>query len=385
MSLLSHLECSLCTHPFPADIVQTFCKDCQAPLLAKYDLEAARSRLDRNDISRRPRGLWRWQELLPVHEVNHRISLGEGDTPLITLTRIGNDLGLQHLYLKDEGRNPTGTFKARGFSVAVSKAKELGIERLFTGTAGNAGGALATYATRALLAAIIFMPLDSPLANINECRIAGADLNLIDGLINIAAQLADEKARIDSGFVVSTFKEPYRVEGKKIMGYELAESFAWQFPDVILIPTAGGTGLIGIWKAFKELRDLGWLTNNNSPRLIAVQPEGCAPLVKAFTAGAATCEPWIDVQTVVAGLRVPKSFADRLILQAIRECEGTAIAVSDATILVAQRQLACEEGALAAPEGAAALAGLIQLVKSGRVKKADRIVLLNTGTGLKYL
>ncbi len=385
MSYLSHLQCSDCKRLFNADIVQTFCPVCQAPLLARYDLTKARGKLDRDEFRHRLMGMWRWHELLPVHKQENMLTLGEGDTPLLKLPRLGDLLGLKHLYVKEESRNPTGTFKARGLASAVSKAKELGIRKVIIPTAGNAGGAMAAYAARGGLEAYIFMPRDTPHANVEESRIAGATVILIDGLINEAAGMAGEKARAEGWFDVSTFKEPYRAEGKKIMGYELAEAFGWELPDVIIYPTGGGTGLIGMWKAFAELEDLGWLKNTARPRMVVVQADGCAPVVKAFQAGQTICDFWIGAHTIASGLRVPKSFADFLILQDLRESHGTAVAVSDSDILMAQNRLAGMEGIFAAPEGAASLAGLEHLLKAGWIKPEERVVIFNTGTGLKYL
>jgi len=303
----------------------------------------------------------------------------------LRLPRIGKSLGLINLYVKDESSNPTGSFKARGLAAAISRAKELGIEKVIIPTAGNAGGAMAAYAARAGLRAHIFMPKDTPFANIEESRIAGAEVVLVDGLISEAAGLAGEKARTEGWFDLSTFKEPYRMEGKKIMGYELAEAFGWELPDVIVYPTGGGTGLVGMWKAFAELQDLGWLNSKKRPRMVSVQADGCAPVVKAFEAGALFCDFWLDAHTLASGLRVPKSFADHLILHDIYQSHGTAVAVSDESILEAQREMASQEGIFAAPEGAATLAALKGLVKSGWVKPEEKIVLFNTGSGLKYL
>jgi threonine synthase len=329
--------------------------------------------------------MWRWHEILPVVNNENRISLGEGDTPLLPVPHLEKELGLLNLYVKDESSNPTGSFKARGLAAAVSKVKELGIEKVIIPTAGNAGGAMAAYAARAGIKAHIFMPRDTPLANIEESRMAGAEVALVDGLISDAAGLAGEKARAEGWFDLSTFKEPYRVEGKKIMGYELAEEFEWILPDVIIYPTGGGTGLVGMWKAFTELEALGWLENTKRPRMVVVQAEGCAPVVKAFADGANFCDFWIDAHTLASGLRVPKSFADQLILNDLRESDGTAVAVSDKSILEAQSQLGKLEGIFAAPEGAATLAALKTLLAQNWVDPEERIVLFNTGSGLKYL
>ena len=385
MTYLTELQCSECGKLFDPRIIQTYCQDCQAPLLARYDLEKASRNLDRDAFRVRPRGMWRWHELLPVEDENNRISLGEGDTPLMSLPRLGGELGLRHLYVKDESLNPTGSFKARGLSAAVSKAKELGIKKIIIPTAGNAGGAMAAYAARSGLQACIYMPKDTPQANMEESRIAGAQVILIDGLISEAAGMAGVKAREEGWFDVSTFKEPYRTEGKKIMGYELAEEFHWRLPDVIIYPTGGGTGLVGMWKAFAELEALGWLDDTKRPRMVSVQADGCAPVIKAFEKGAPFCDYWVDAHTIASGLRVPKSFADQIILRDLRASQGNAVAVSDEEILLAQKQLAEMEGIFAAPEGAATLAALIHLNQSGWVKPNEWIVIFNTGTGLKYL
>jgi len=384
-SYLSHLECSGCGEKYSHEIIHTFCPICQSPLLSKYDLTSISQNVDRDAIAHRKKGMWRWHELLPVIHVENQIFLGEGDTPLLSLPHLEKELGLLHLYVKDESANPTGSFKARGLAAAVSKAKELGIEKVIIPTAGNAGGAMAAYAARAGIKAYIFMPKDTPYANIEESRMAGAEVVLVDGLISDAAGLAGEKARAEGWFDVSTFKEPYRVEGKKVMGFELAEAFDWELPDVIIYPTGGGTGLVGMWNAFDELEELGWLKNNKRPRMVSVQAEGCAPVVRAFETKASFCDFWINAHTVASGLRVPKSFADHLILQDIYESEGIAIAVSDEAILESQEHLASMEGIFAAPEGAATLAALNELIKQKWIDPTDRIVLFNTGSGLKYL
>ena len=384
-SFVTELECSGCGTKYAINEVQTYCKKCQSPLLTRYDLDAARQHVDRYELARRPAGMWRWHELLPVQDPQHIITLGEGDTPLLHVQRLGDQLGLSNVFVKEEGKNPTGTFKARGLTAALSRARELGIKKVIIPTAGNAGGAMAAYAARGGLKALVYMPKDTPRANIVECQVTGADVVLVDGLISDAARAAGERASAEGWFDVSTFKEPYRVEGKKIMGYELAEAFDWELPDVILYPTGGGTGLVGMCKAFDELEALGWLSNTKRPRMVAVQAEGCAPVVKAFKEGAATCEFWKDARTRASGLRVPKSFADALILRDLRATGGTAVAVSDEAILDAQRMLGRLEGIFAAPEGAATLAALQELVLQKWIRPDERVVLFNTGSGLKYL
>ncbi len=384
-SYLSHLECSHCRQVFDAHQVQTFCTTCQTPLLANYDWSAAAAHLDRDQFQNRRKGMWRWHELLPVQDEANIVTLGEGDTPVLSLPRLGEELGLARLYLKDESLNPTGTFKARGLSAAVSRARELGVQRLTIPTAGNAGGALAAYAARAGIPAQVFMPADTPLANIEESRIAGAEVTLVEGLISDAARLSVEAARQNGALDVSTFKEPYRMEGKKTMGYEIAEAFGWHLPDVIVYPAGGGMGLAAIWKAFDELRRLGWLEEDRLPRMVAVQAAGCAPVVTAFEKRSATCEFWQNAHTNASGLRVPKSFGDRLILQTLYESNGLALAVQDEEIVRAQQQLARWEGIFAAPEGAANVAALYHLIEKNWLAADARVLLLNTGTGLKYL
>ena len=385
LSYLSTLKCSGCDREYSYTELHTFCPSCQSPLLSVYELEKVRQHTDRNEISHRGKGMWRWAEMLPVVQPENRITLGEGDTALLHLSRLGKKLGLQNLFVKDESSNPTGSFKARGLAAAISKAKELGVEKVIIPTAGNAGGAMAAYAARAGLRAQIFMPKDTPFANIEESRMMGAEVILVDGLISDAAGMAGEKARAEGWFDVSTFKEPYRVEGKKVMGYELAEAFSWKLPDVIVYPTGGGTGLVGMWKAFEELERLGWLENTKRPRMVSVQADGCAPVVRAFENGASFCDFWMHAHTLASGLRVPKSFADHLILQDIYESRGTAVAVSDSVILDSQSELARLEGIFAAPEGAATLAALQTLIDTNWIDPEENIVLFNTGSGLKYL
>lgn len=384
-SYLIHLECSGCGEKFAHTEIHTFCPICQSPLLPRYDLVKVREQIKRDEISRRKKGMWRWHEILHIMNPENMVFLGEGDTPLLKLPNLGGELGLSNLFVKDESANPTGSFKARGLAAAVSKAKELGIKKVIIPTAGNAGGAMAAYAARAKIQALIYMPKDTPRANLEESRITGAEVVLVDGLISDAAGLAGEKALTDGWFDLSTFKEPYRVEGKKIMGYELAEAFNWKLPDVILYPTGGGTGLVGMWKAFAELETLGWLEDTKRPRMVSVQAEGCAPVVKAFEDEALFCDFWINAHTVASGLRVPKSFADALILSDLRESNGIAVAVSDEAILEAQRQMGRQEGIFCAPEGAATLAALKKLIQQKWIAPDEHVVLFNTGSGLKYL
>ena len=385
LSFITQLECSGCVEKYGHEQVHTFCSLCQSPLLPRYDLGKVREQVDRDQVSRRKRGMWRWSEILPVLNAENQIFLGEGDTPLLRVPNLEKKLGLSNLFIKDESGNPTGSFKARGLAAAISKAKELGIKKVIIPTAGNAGGAMAAYTARAGMRALIYMPKDTPRANIEESRITGAEIVLVDGLISDAAGMAGEKARAEGWFDLSTFKEPYRVEGKKIMGYEIAEGFDWTLPDVIIYPTGGGTGLVGMWKAFDEMEQLGWIPRAKRPRMVSVQADGCAPVVKAFETGASFCDFWTKAQTIASGLRVPKSFADALILNDLRQSDGTAVAVSDQAILEAQSELGRREGIFPAPEGAATLAALRTLIENKWVMPDERIVLFNTGSGLKYL
>ncbi len=378
------LICPECGAHFDPTQPQSYCRSCNSPILAKYDLTAFSRSLDRDEISARPRGMWRWRELLPVQNHSNVITLGEGDTPLLRLEKIGSNLRCSNLFVKDEALNPTGTFKARGMATAVSRAVELGIREFVIPTAGNAGGALAFYAGRAGCKAHVYMPSDTPVPIQTEVKMSGADLHLIDGLISDAARIAAAAAAEHGWFDVSTFKEPYRVEGKKIMGYEIAESMEWKLPDVIIYPTGGGTGLVGMWKAFDEMEALGWI-DSRRPRMVTVQSNGCAPVVRAFQHRAERVEFWQNASTIAAGLRVPAVFADRLVLRCLRQSSGTAISVTDEEILTSQRELAAMEGIWAAPEGAAPLAALKYLLKIGWCHSDEKIVLFNTGSGLKYI
>ncbi|MGC8856726.1 MAG: threonine synthase [Anaerolineae bacterium] len=389
-STLLFLQCPECGQQYDAARPQTVCENCTAsprgksPLMARYDTTRAAQLLTPQILATRPRGLWRWAELLPVSDPAKRLTLGEGNTPLLEAPHLARTLGLARLYIKDESTNPTASFKARGLAVAVARAVELGITDFVIPTAGNAGGALAAYAARAQARAHVFMPKDAPLANQAEVQAFGAELVLVDGLISDAGRLAAEQAQRQHWFDVSTFKEPYRLEGKKTMGLELAEHFGWELPEVILYPTGGGTGLVGMWKAFAELEAMGWI-GARRPRMVSVQAAGCAPIVRAFEQGRLEAEPWQGAATIASGLRVPSPFADRQILRVLRESQGTAIAVSDEEILQAQRELAAGEGIFTAPEGAATFAALKHLLETGWLRKDERVVLFNTGSGLKYL
>lgn len=382
-SYLTHLECSNCGQTEDAGRLQTICPACGRVLFARYDLEAIRREVPREALAGRPTSMWRYREVMPVHDPAHIVSLGEGMTPLLPALRLGQELGCSQLYVKEEGLNPTGTFKARGLSAAVSKALELGARALAIPSAGNAGGALAAYGARAGLPTYVFMPVDAPDSTKAECALYGAKLYLVKGLINDAGKIVREGTPTRGWFDVSTLKEPYRAEGKKTMGYELAEQLGWELPDAILYPTGGGTGIVGMWKAFDEMERLGWI-DSKRPKMISVQAEGCAPIVRAYREGTRHAEAWQNASSVAGGIRVPVAIGDYLILDAVRHSGGTALTVSDDALLADMRHLAQVEGISAAPEGAATLAGLRTLLKDGFLGRDERIVLFNTGSGLKY-
>jgi threonine synthase len=380
-SALSHLECSRDGSTYDADTVQGVSK-VGAPLLARYDLE--RVTVTREDIATRPPDLWRYHELLPVRDPAHVVTLGEGMTPLLRLPRHGARIGLPRLLMKDEGLVPTGAFKARGAAVGVSRAAELGVAGIAMPTNGNAGAAWAAYAARAGIGALIAMPVDAPEITRRECVVTGAELYLVDGLIGDAGALVREAVGRRPGWQdTATLREPYRIEGKKTMGYEIAEQLGWRMPDVIAYPTGGGVGIIGIHKALLELRELGWVTGE-LPRLVAVQAEGCRPIVDAYLAGAAESVAPVDPRTVAFGITVPKALGDFLVLDAVRETGGTAVAVTDEELLAAQAALARDEGTWICPEGAACVAALAQLREAGEIAESDEAVVLNTGAGLIY-
>ncbi|MGI5145189.1 threonine synthase [Plantactinospora sp. CA-294935] len=385
---LTHLHCPRCDTSYPADRPQNLCS-CGSPLLARYDLAEVRKAVDPAALAGRSADLWRYRELLPVAEDRHVTTFGEGWTPLLPAARYGESVGVPGLLLKDEGLVPTGSFKARGAAVGVSRARELGIRHVAMPTNGNAGAAWATYAARAGLRATIAMPLGAPTITRRECVAAGAELHLIDGLISDAGRyvgklIADSAGSPDGEiFDVSTLKEPYRLEGKKTMGYEIVEQLGWRVPDVIVYPTGGGVGLIGIHKALHEMRDLGWI-GDTLPRLVAVQSTGCAPIVRAFGAGATRAEPWADAWTVAFGINVPAPLGDELILDALRDTAGTAVAVDDEAILADLHDFGVREGLLLCPEGAACLTAVRQLRAGGWIRADERVVVLNTGAGLKY-
>jgi threonine synthase len=373
------LQCSACGQAYDAKTEQHLCT-CGKPLLAQYDLARAAKTLTLAALHTRPRSLWRYAEVLPEGPA---VTLGEGMTALIHATRLGASMGLSHLYVKDEGLNPTGSFKARGMTAAVTRAKQLGAKALAAPTAGNAGGALAAYAAAAGLPAVIVMPADTPSANVMECQAFGAQVVKLNGLISDCGKYVAERKDREGWYDVSTLKEPYRVEGKKTMGYELWEQFGGKLPDVILYPTGGGVGLIGMCKAFDEMQEMGWI-GAERPRMVAVQAEGCAPIAKAWEAHRDSAEFFQNAATIASGLRVPGPLGDLLILKMLKQTKGTALTVSDAEMLEAGRELARLEGIFAAPEGAATSIAARKLAASGWIRPSDTVVLFNTGTGYKY-
>jgi threonine synthase len=382
---VTHLECANCGRRYEADTIQNLCTECGKPLLVRYDLEKASQTLTKESLKTRESSLWRYREVLPVERNENIVSFGEGWTPLLRAEGLAGAVGINlALFIKDEGQNPTQSFKARGMTAAVSMAKELGIGKLAVPSAGNAASALAAYAARAGMEANIFMPADTPKANIVECRQTGANVTLVDGLITDCGKIVAERKEAEGWFDVSTLKEPYRVEGKKTMGYELAEQLDWNLPDVIVYPTGGGTGLIGMWKAFDELEQMGWI-GSKRPRMVTVQSSGCAPIVRAFKDGERFAAEFENAATVASGLRVPKAIGDFLILDALRESNGTAVAVSDEELIAAVGEIGAAEGIFCAPEGAACLPALRKLIRDGLVQEGETVVLFNTGSGIKYI
>ena len=381
---VTHLECGLCGLEHEAHRLHNLCTACGKPLLVRYDLERAGMFMRRESLATRRPDMWRYREVLPVENDDNIISLGEGWTPLLRATRLERRLGVHELYIKDESQNPTQSFKARGMAAAISMAKELGAKKLAVPSAGNAAGALAAYAARAGLKSFIFMPRDTPRANVVECEQTGAHVTLMDGLITDCGAEVGRRKEKEGWFDVSTLKEPYRVEGKKTLGYELAEQMNWRLPDVIIYPTGGGTGLIGMWKAFDEMERMGWI-GSKRPRMVTVQAEGCAPIVRAFEEGNRFADEFPNAATTASGLRVPKAIGDFLILDALRASRGAAVAVSDEELIAATREIGAAEGIFCAPEGAACLPALKKLLQSGEVDKRECVVLFNTGSGVKYM
>ena len=380
---VKNLECANCHREYDAGELHNLCTECGKPLLVRYDLRRISKFLSRQSLFARRADLWRYRELLPVRREDNIVSLGEGWTPLLHAKRLGRTLGMTALYIKDESLNPTQSFKARGMSVAVSMAKELGATKLAAPSAGNAAGALAAYCARAGLEAYLFMPRDTPRSNVIECQVAGAHVTLIDGLITDCGAEVARRKESEGWFDVSTLKEPYRVEGKKTLGYEIAEQLQWTLPDVIVYPTGGGTGLVGMWKAFDELERLGWM-GEKRPRMVTVQAAGCAPIVRAFEKGERFAEEVVNAHTVASGLRVPKAIGDFLILDALRESRGTALTVTDEELTDGAREMARMEGIFAAPEGGACVPALRKLLERGDVQPDEKVVLFNTGSGIKY-
>lgn len=382
MSLVSHLECARCARQYEPGKIYNLC-ECGSPLLVRYDL----ARLDcakwRGLLAGRPASLWRYREVLPVTHDSSIISLGEGFTPLLHARRLGEKLGVSKLYLKDESLNPTGSFKARGLALAVSMARELGIEKLGIPSAGNAGGALAAYAARAGMKAVVFMPEETPLANRLECALLGAEVVLVPGSIKDCARALRERST-EGWFDCSTLREPYRLEGKKTMAYEVVEQLEWRVPDAMIYPTGGGTGLIGMWKAFDEMQELGWI-GSKRPQMFAVQSTGCAPFVRAFAREAESAEEWAEPKTIASGLRVPSAIGDFLMLRALRESRGAALAVDDRLMLEGVRELAETEGIVTSPEGGATLAALKRLLNDGFLAGLESVVLFLTASGYKYV
>ncbi|HLN81888.1 MAG TPA: threonine synthase [Thermoanaerobaculia bacterium] len=381
-SFFAHLVCMKCGRVHERDSRFGVCPapECGGPLFARYHDRS----LDRDAFADRPRTMWRWREMMPLEEQQNVVTLGEGGTPLLRADRLGTRAGFSDLWIKDESGNPTGSFKARGLSAAVSKAKELGFQRIALPSAGNAGGAAAAYAARAGMSCDVFLPRDTPPLFQAECERYGARVTLVDGLIDACGKLVAAGAAEGKWHDVSTLKEPYRVEGKKTMGYELAEDLRWELPDAVIYPTGGGTGLIGMWKAFEEMERLGWI-GSKRPRMISVQAEGCAPIVKAFAEGRTSAERWENAATYASGLRVPKAFADFLILADVRESSGDAVAVSDDEMREAESEIGAAEGLFVCPEGAATWAAAKKLANAGRLDRQSRVVLFNTGTGFKYV
>jgi len=386
VSLLTHLECSVPCGAPPRDPRQwNHLCSCGMPLVARYDLDTAAATWSKDSLRGREPNMWRYRELMPLVDGEQPVTLGEGFTPLFHAERLGRELGLTSLYIKDESLNPTNSFKARGLSAAVTRARTVGAKTLSVPSAGNAANAMAAYAASAGLEAKVFMPRDVKVPFIRECELYGAEVTLVDGLITDAGRVAAERGGPLGWYDVSTLKEPYRIEGKKTMGYELAEQMDWRWPDWIIYPTGGGTGIVGMWKAFEEIERLGWVRNCKRPRMVSVQAETCAPIVRAYQQGVEKAEMWQNATTIADGLRVPKAIGDFLILRAVRQSGGTALTVSDAEMVRDMKAIGALEGVSAAPEGGATLAALRKMQAQGLVKPDETVVLFNTGGALKYL
>jgi threonine synthase len=383
MSYLSHLECGYCGKIYESNKIWNLCTDCGKPLLARYDIDKCKVNFTKSVLVNRANTLWRYKEMLPISDEKFILTMGEGFTPLIKAERLSREVNFENLYIKEEGLNPTTSFKARGLCVAISKAHELGIKEVSIPSAGNAAGAMSAYASLAGMKSFVYMPKDVPQPFIAECKALGAKVTLIDGLITDCGKAAAVDVKKYGRFDVSTLKEPYRIEGKKTMGYEIAEQFNLELPNVIIYPTGGGTGLVGMWKAFDEMEKLGWI-NSKRPRMVSVQSTGCAPIVKAFNNGSEFAEPWKDATTKADGLRVPAAVGDFLILRALRESSGTALSVTDEQMIDGVKLIGRTQGLFVSPEGGATLAAFTALQKSGWIKPNEKVVLFNTGSGHKY-
>lgn len=383
MTFAQDIVCPRCQKQFPLSQLLNLCP-CGSPLFVRYDLQSARTQFRPSSLKGRVASLWRYGEVLPLQDGANRVSLGEGFTPLLEANTLARETGIKRVWIKDEAQNPTGSFKDRGLCLAITMARELGVKKVAIPSAGNAGASLSAYAARAGIEAHVFMPRATPRANQIEAQQYGATLTLVDGLINDCGRIIAERKAGEGWFDFSTLKEPYRVEGKKTMGYEIAEQLDWKLPDVMICPTGGGTGLIGLWKAFQEMEELGW-TDSKRPRMVAVQASGCAPIVKAFDAGQDSAEPWQNAQTVASGLRVPLAVADFLMLRALRASGGTALSVGDEEMLAEIPRLGRAEGIFFCPEGAACVAALRRLAESKWIGSGDEVVIFNTASGLKYL
>ena len=383
-SFATHLECARCGEDYEVNTIQQLCSRDGGPLLVRYDLRRVHDAVEREELRMRPQTLWRYRELIPVERDAAIVSLGEPTTPLLTAPRLGDAIGIERLEVKDEGLLPTGTFKARGAAVGVTRAKELGVTAIALPTAGNAGAAWAAYGARAGIRVVVVMPDTTPQVIQRETAAYGAEVWLVPGSIADAGAVVKRACAERGWYDASTLKEPYRIEGKKTMGFELAEQSGWTLPDVVVYPTGGGVGLIGMWKAFAELRELGWLRPDATTRFVAVQATGCMPIVRAFEDGAEESQPWPDPKTFAAGIRVPKAFGDFIVLRALRESGGTAVAVSEKEIADGMRVAGEREGMLVCPEGGAALSGAAKLRRDGWIKTDERVLVFNTGSGLKY-
>ncbi|MFL3665543.1 MAG: threonine synthase [Verrucomicrobiota bacterium] len=384
MNFVTHLECADCARRYPTGQPHNLCTDCHRPLWVRYDLDRVREQFPVEALAGRPGDLWRYRELLPYADEANIVSLGETATPILTVARLGAELGMTHLQIKDESRLPTGSFKARGMAMAITMANEFGLRRVACPTAGNAGGAMAAYASRAGMESFVFMPDDTPMINMKETHLAGAQVFRVNGLINDCGRLVGEGREPMGWFDLSTLKEPYRIEGKKTMGLELAEQLGWELPDVILYPTGGGTGLIGMWKAFAELEAIGWLPSGKRPRMIVCQSEGCAPIVRAFESGEKHAPPFENAHTVASGLRVPVAVGDFMILNAVRESGGCAVTAPESCISVWMERLAKLEGLAICPETAICMGALDQLLAGGAIRPSESVLVFNTGGAMKY-